>query len=137
MVLSHGYWQRAFAADPATVGRELRIVGHTYTIVGVAPAEYRGNLRGLEPALYAPYMMIDELQPGTSSELEARGNHSLFAKARLEPGVTLAEAQVAAEAVAARLRADRIDNWDPQGGFNLRPRARWSTCPTARGTPRS
>ena len=119
VVLSHGFWQRAFGSDLDTIGQELRVSGQAYTIVGVAPADYPGNLRGLDPALYAPIMMVNELQADTSNELEARGNHSLFAKARLRPGVPLAEALVAARAVATRLREQRVRNWDPEGDFNL------------------
>ena len=119
VVLSHGFWQRAFGSNLGTTGQELRVSGQARTIVGVAPADYPGNLRGLEPALYAPIMMVNELQAGTSNEFETRGNHSLFAKARLRPRVPLAEALVAARAVATRLREQRVRNWDPEGDFNL------------------
>jgi putative ABC transport system permease protein len=42
VMLSYGYWQRAFGADPDVVGRTLRLGGRGYTIIGVAPADYRG-----------------------------------------------------------------------------------------------
>jgi hypothetical protein len=42
VMLSYGYWQRAFGADPHVVGRTLRLGGRTYTVVGVAPAHYHG-----------------------------------------------------------------------------------------------
>ena len=119
VTLSHGFWKRAFGGSPDAVGQELRLSGRAYTIVGVAPADYPGNLRGLDPTVYVPIMMINEIQPGTSDELEARGSHSLFAKARLRPGVPLAEAQVSASAVATRLREQQVRNWDPEGDFNL------------------
>src|SRR5688500_1236937 len=38
VMLGHGYWQRAFGADPKVVGRTLRMGGRGYTIIGVAPA---------------------------------------------------------------------------------------------------
>lgn len=63
--------------------------------------------------------MVNELQADTSNEFEARVNHSLFAKARLRPRVPLAEALVAARAVATRLREQRVRNWDPEEDFNL------------------
>lgn len=37
-VLSHGYWQEAFGADPGAVGGTLELDGEPYRIVGVAPA---------------------------------------------------------------------------------------------------
>src|SRR6185503_7039581 len=42
VVLSHDYWRREFAGDPAAVGRTMRLSGHQFTIVGVAPESYTG-----------------------------------------------------------------------------------------------
>ena len=66
-------------------------------------------------------MMLNELQPSIGDRLEARGNHSVFSKARLQPGVSLAEAQVAADAVATQLTEDRIEDWDLDATFVLVP----------------
>ena len=57
VVLSHDYWQRAFAGDRNVVGRTIRLSGHQYTIVGVAPKEYSGMLSGVVPAVFLPVMM--------------------------------------------------------------------------------
>lgn len=40
VVLSHGYWQRRFGGDPATVGRVLTIEGRPRTVVGVMPDDF-------------------------------------------------------------------------------------------------
>ncbi len=42
-------------------------------------------------------------------------------KGRLRPGVTLAQAQTAADAVAERLRESAIEDWDPRAGFFFVP----------------
>ena len=63
IMLSYGYWQTAFGGDPAAVGQELRLGGLPYTIIGVVPSDYTGTVRGLEPSIYAPRMMVNELQP--------------------------------------------------------------------------
>ena len=117
VMLNYGYWQSAFGGAPDIVGRELWVAGRTYTIVGVGPPTYPGSLRGLSPAFYAPYMMVEELL-GTSV-FDARGNHAIFAKARLKPGVTLPQAEAAVGAVAASLTEARLDEWDPAGQFVL------------------
>ena len=119
VMLDHRYWQSAFGADPDVVGSEMRIGGRAYTVIGVAPADFTGTVRGLTPAFYAPYMMVEELV-GTPM-FDERGNHSLFAKARLRPGVALPQAEAAVGAVAAQLTRDRIENWDPAGQFVLLP----------------
>ena len=40
IVLDHGY---------CVIGRDLRVGGREYTIVGVAPADFEGSLRGIAP----------------------------------------------------------------------------------------
>ena len=109
VMLSYGYWQRAFAADLQVVGRTLRMGGRAYTIVGVAPANYHGGLPALTPAFYVPMAMVDELM-GVEM-LDLREYHSFFAKARLAPGVTRAQAEHAASLVAASLSAARPKGW--------------------------
>jgi predicted permease len=124
VVLGHGFWQKAYGGDPGVVGREIRIAGRPYEILGVAPEAYEGHFRGFVPAFFAPRMMVNELDPGTGDELEERGNHSVFVTARLKPGVSLVRAQAAADAVAARLRESRIEDWEPSASFLLIPSAK-------------
>jgi predicted permease len=53
VVLSHGYWERQFAADPSVIGRMIRLNGKPVTVVGVASPEFSGL--GLEsPDVWAP-----------------------------------------------------------------------------------
>ena len=105
VMLDHGYWLRAFGGSPDAIGQTLRVAGRAYEIIGVAPPEFPGSMRGVTPAFYAPYMMIEELMG--AEMIERRGNHSIFPKARLRPGVTLPEAETALAAVAARPDGDR------------------------------
>ncbi len=117
VMLDHSYWQSAFGGDPDVVGTEMRIAGRTYTVIGVGPSSFAGTMSGMTPAFYAPYMMVEELIG--SGMFDERGNHSMFPKARLRPGVTLPQAEAAVAAVATQLSEDRIDNWDPAGQFVL------------------
>ncbi len=119
VMLDYRYWQTAFAGDPDVVGREMRAGGRAYTVVGVGPPDFTGTVRGFTPAFYAPYAMVEELV-GVRT-FDNRGNHALFVKARLRPGVALPEAEAAVGAVAAQLTRDRIENWDPAGQFVLLP----------------
>jgi hypothetical protein len=55
VVLSHGFWQRHFGADPSIVGQTLRINDRAATIVGVATGNFSGVGSGMRaPALWAP-----------------------------------------------------------------------------------
>ena len=121
VVLSHQYWESAHGADPSIVGQEIRLNGRAYTIIGVADPAYQGQLRGILPSIYVPLMMVNELNPYTTNQLEERGNQSIFARARLLPGVTMAQAEAAMERTAAALRIDAAGNWPDDRRFILMP----------------
>lgn len=123
VVLGHGYWERSFASDPGVVGAQLRMGGRPYTVIGVAPADFRGSLRGLEPDVFVPIMMYDQLQGNDGNVLENRGNQSLFAKGRLAPGATFAQAEAVAERLTRDLRAEHPQSWQRDKSFALVPTA--------------
>jgi len=37
-VLTHRLWQRQFGAEPELVGREIRLAGESYTVIGILPS---------------------------------------------------------------------------------------------------
>ena len=119
VMLGFGYWRTAFEGRADVVGRQMRIGGRPYAIVGVAPATFQGSLRGLTPAFYAPSAMVEELIGAPT--LDERRNHSLFVKARLRDGVPLAQAEAAVTRVAAALTRDAMPGWDPTAQFRLVP----------------
>jgi hypothetical protein len=119
VMLSHGYWQRAFGGDPGVVGRTLQMGRRGYTIIGVAPADYRGGLPAVTPAFFVPMTMQNELMG--IEMLDQRYFHSILVKARLSPGVTRAQAEHAASLVAASLSAARPEGWIPGQRFELVP----------------
>ncbi|HEX5227937.1 MAG TPA: ABC transporter permease, partial [Bryobacteraceae bacterium] len=94
--LSDGFWKRRFGADPAIVGRSIQLDGRAYTVVGVAPAGFRGLSDSAE--VWAPFVMSD-----TARNLAERGNVWFVVLARLHPGVSLKQAQVDLDAVSHRL----------------------------------
>jgi predicted permease len=56
-VISYGYWQRQFGADPAVIGRKLAVNRVPLTIVGVAPQGFFGSRAGAQPAFWLPLSM--------------------------------------------------------------------------------
>ncbi len=90
IVLSYALWHSQFNGDPAAVGRTVQINKHPYTIIGVAPSDFRGTELFFAPDLWAP--IVDSPQMTDWSSLEERGNHNAWAIGHLKSGVTPAAA---------------------------------------------
>ncbi|UCG87892.1 MAG: ABC transporter permease [Gemmatimonadota bacterium] len=121
VVLGHRYWMRVFGEDPNVLGREVRLTGRAYTIVGVAPDDYRGRFSGISPAFFVPIKMINEIQPSTGDQLQNRGSQSTFVRGRLKPGATIEQARVSVAGVVARFREEYPSNWNANSGIILVP----------------
>ena len=120
-MLGYGYWQREFAGDPGVVGSTIRLNGHGYTVVGVAPEDYPSVISGVPVDFMVPINMVQEIQQGTGNPLDSRDNQSYFAKGRLREGVTVEGAQVVLAGVAATLRETYPDTWDDTRDFVAMP----------------
>ena len=83
-VLSHGLWTRRFGGDPSIIGREIRINGVAFTVVGVMP--HRFAIPSPETALWTPMRL-------NYDSLWTRNNHYLVLIGRLAPGATPAAAE--------------------------------------------
>ncbi|HSE68499.1 MAG TPA: ABC transporter permease, partial [Gemmatimonadales bacterium] len=106
-VLSYDGWRRRFHADPAIVGRTVMINGHSFQIIGVAPRGFRGTrLFGYWPEIWVPMGMHAVALPGSEGLLEVRNSRWMIVFGRLKPGITLAGAQQATSALAARIEHD-------------------------------
>lgn len=82
VVLSYGLWQRRFGAEAAILGRSISLNGRGYTVVGVAPPEFAGTIRGAAPDLYVLITPVN-----------SRNQYWLLLLGRLKPGISLAQAQ--------------------------------------------
>ena len=99
VVLSDAFWHREFAGDRSAVGRAITLNGQPFTVVGVAPSEFRGLDPGFAPDLWVPLRETPGLRPwGLPASTEGP---SLFDDAsyfwctmagRLRPGVTREQA---------------------------------------------
>lgn len=120
LVLSHSCWSRRFNRDPGVVGKPARLNGRPYTIVGVAPEGFFGTYAFIDMDVFAPLGMM----AGTfySTSWSDRGARSLRVLGRLEPGVTLAQAQASLDVVARRLAAQY-----PETNKDVRARVFWET----------
>lgn len=117
-VLSHTYWQRRFAGDPAVIGRAITLGGLPFTVVGVTPAEFFGVELGTSPHLYLPVMMQPILNPLHGSLLEHPNVTSTWLRAfgRLKPGVPLEDAEPRLNGLAGTPETE----WRPRNKFTGR-----------------
>jgi putative ABC transport system permease protein len=81
-LLSHGFWQRRFGADPSVVGRDVLLDGQKYQIVGVLPQTFA---IGRDIDLWRPQ--------SHDGYMDDHVHHGTVAVARLKPGVTLDQAR--------------------------------------------
>ena len=72
VVLTYDYWRTHFAASPSVIGQTLRINGHPFTIVGVAPENFRTAIGGYRPAIFVPVTMSEVAMPWTTARPQAR-----------------------------------------------------------------
>ena len=110
VVISHALWQRRFAGDRAIVGKPLRLNARDFTIMSVAPPGFAGSLRGLVTDVWVPAALGSAIGMG-DSWLTSRGDRGSFVYARLEPGVTIDQAQSRMNVVARQLAAAYPDTW--------------------------
>jgi predicted permease len=121
VMLSYDYWQKAFGGEPSALGRTIRMNGHSYEIIGVAPEAYSGYLRGFSPAFYIPITMINQIQATQGDQLSARNNQSFFVQARLKAGVSVEQVRVTMAGMTADFRETYPSSWDEQNEIVVTP----------------
>ena len=102
-VLSYALWKSRYEGDPAILGKTLRINRLPYTIIGVAPEDFKGAETGLAFELWAPAMMYGQLSAAGDFYLRDRGTRMFFGLARLKPGVTVEQARDEIASIARRM----------------------------------
>jgi predicted permease len=101
MILGYSFWQRHFGARPDVLGTSVVLDQKRYTVVGIAPADFR--LDGIEPDVYTP------IGQNTAAYLQNRRAHPTGIVARLQPGATLANAQAELALIGRHLSEEYAD----------------------------
>jgi putative ABC transport system permease protein len=95
VLISDRFWRRRFNADPDVIGKDLRLDGHVYPIVGVMPPSFLFPNR--EADLWCP------IPAGISYGQAPRENNWFIVTGRLKPGVTIEQARANLATVQAQL----------------------------------
>ncbi len=85
-VLTHQLWRNRFGADPAILGKEIRLNERTYQVIGVLPEDFRPPPNTVFGRLFVPYVLPAVATPQTAY-------NGISTIARLKPGVTRDQAQ--------------------------------------------
>lgn len=97
-LLSHGFWVRRFASDPAIVGRELTLNNQPVTVVGVLPASFDFA------TVFTPGSQTDLFVPFPLTPRTDRQGNTLALVGRLRPGVSVGQAQAEADVISKQIR---------------------------------
>ena len=94
VVLSHRTWMRLYQGDATAIGRTIRIGDRPFTIIGVAPANFRGTELADTPELWTPLSMVTSLGIGglfaermTAEVFSTHAFAWLDVIARVRPGI--------------------------------------------------
>jgi predicted permease len=91
IVLTHAYWHSHFQDDRGVVGRVVQLNKHPFTVLGVAPPEFRGTLLIVFPDFWVPF--VNQEQVEGLNVLDARANRGiLMILGHLKAGVTPSQA---------------------------------------------
>jgi len=101
VIVGYKLFEDELGADRGVLGRRIRLNGHEFTVIGVAPAEFTGLDQFVRSDFFVPLMMSSAFVAPTS--LEARDARNLTVKGRLRAGVTAAAAQAELTTIAADL----------------------------------
>ncbi len=104
VVLGHSFWQKKFGGDAGVIGKQVRIDGRAATVIGVAPKDFHGLVAGGDMDGYLPLRaFIADEYSWSRDYFTNRKTRNLTLYARLKPGISIQQAQVAATALARHL----------------------------------
>jgi len=94
-VLSYRFWARRFGGDPRVIGKGVHVNTYPFTIVGVSAPGFHDLQQGYDPDLRMP-VMPEGMQMKESDMLSSGVSTGM---ARLAPGVAMAQAEAATDAL--------------------------------------
>jgi predicted permease len=101
VILSYGLWQQLYGGSPSVLGKDLRIYGNPFTIVGVMPRDFL--FLDPEVRLWRPLAFRPE-------QKQARHSNSWEMIGRLKPGATVRQAQAQLNSLNAA-NLERFPEW--------------------------
>jgi predicted permease len=112
-VVSDRFWKTKLAGASDVVGKTFKMNGTVYTVIGVAPPDFRGMFPAVTAQMWIPVTMAEKVEPlgnnrtyGRSTgdtRFERRGQAWMWLKGRMKPGVTPAQVRAEFDGLVRRL----------------------------------
>ena len=106
-ILSHNFWMRRFAGNPAVLNTTVTLNGLPMTVGGVTPPGFYGIVVGESPDVMVPVMMKAQMTP-TWDDLLNRRSRWLTVMARVKPGISREQAEAAMNVVYRQINEQEI-----------------------------
>jgi len=110
-VISNSLWQRRFNSDPDLVGNTITLNDQSLTVIGIAPPQYTGMIRGLASEIWVPMAMMPAVDRLGDRVLTSRGNRWMILVGRLKPETTLVQARARFELLTRDMQAAHPEEW--------------------------
>lgn len=91
-VLGYEFWQSRFGGAPDVVGKQIRIEGTPFTIIGVTRKWFTGLSTGEPPEITIPITAQPLVEPGVFKSIDDRSLLWVTVTGRLKDGVTIDQA---------------------------------------------
>ncbi len=105
VIASYSFWKRT-GEDPRILGKQLRINGRLFTVIGVTPEGFTGTTALVSPEMFVPlgaYNLVMNDFESHGKPLAARDNGDLIAVGRLKPDITQQMANAKLSVLASQM----------------------------------
>ena len=92
VVINYDFWKRRFGLAPDVLGRTVTFNRQPYTIIGVLPKGFDGEITDYVVDVFFPMGMQGQIMPGRDY-LDNPNTSALMLMGRLKPGVSVAQAK--------------------------------------------
>jgi predicted permease len=94
-VLNHSFWQREFSGSPSAIGKNIRLNGVSFLIVGVAEPRFDALTLTNKYDLWVPLSQRPSLIPHWNPKQDQMTSWWLIIIGRVKPGIPVSQAQAA------------------------------------------
>ncbi|MFL5613587.1 MAG: ABC transporter permease [Gemmatimonadaceae bacterium] len=114
MILTHEYWDKKFAGDPAIVGKTLRVGGKVVTVVGVLQ-----SAPSFPAKIDALMNMVNSEHHLSATMVTGRTHRMTEMVARLAPGATLDQTRAEVAGITDRVHRQYPESYDAGSHFQV------------------